>query len=97
MRPRVRSYGDNSTVNMAFGSASVTLPSMVTALGFSRRTRSSVVSGETTFTGRGGFRYRGFFANTPSAATGAYDNRQGDQLARSAVSASAASRRVSAS
>src|SRR3954469_2812454 len=70
---------------------------MVTAFGFSRRTRSSVVSGETSFTGRGGFRYWGFFANAPSRAIGAYNNRQGGQLARSAVSASTASRRVSAS
>ena len=72
------------------GSASVTFPSMVTAFGFSRRTRSSVVSGETGFTGRGGFRYWGFFANAPSRASGACDHRPGGQLARSAVPASAA-------
>jgi len=56
---------------MAFGSASVTFPSMVTAFGFSRRIRSSVVSGDTGFTGRRGFRYRGFFANAPFRAIGA--------------------------
>src|SRR5829696_9986776 len=58
---------------MAFGSASINFPSMVTAFGFSRRTRSSVVSGVTSFTGRGGFRYWGFFANAPSRAIGAYE------------------------
>jgi hypothetical protein len=50
---------------------------MVTAFGFSRRTRSSVVSGDTGCTGLGGFRYWGFFANASSRAIGAYDNRSG--------------------
>jgi len=79
----------SSTVNMAFRSDSVTLPSMVTAFGFSRRTRSSVVSDDTGFTERGGFRYWGFFANAPSRAFGAYGHHPSNQLARSVASASA--------
>jgi hypothetical protein len=46
---------------MAFGSASITLPSMVMASGFSRRVRSSVGGAAGVAERTGGLRYCDFF------------------------------------